>query len=184
MSFCEAKIIYDKSEKKFFLMNGHSDLCNKIQYPKYENSLEIEKEINNYEDFKITIENILKNNIFISFKEYINNIYKIYEESKYNFDFPLSMVKNKYYNWRNKSRVFSIESIYDKPTTKNGKNFLRSSVYKLLYKENGNNLFIHKHIIYISDFFIRKLQTIIIQQNKYLKNKNFKIIIYINIIFF
>ena len=73
------------------------------------------------------------------------------------------MVKNKYYNWRNKARVFSIESIYDKPMTKNGKNFLRSSVYKLLYKENGNNLFIHKHIIYISDFFIRKLQNIIIQ---------------------
>ena len=98
MSFCESKIIYDKLEKKFILINEHSDLCNKIQYPKYENSLEIEKEINNYEDFKITKENILKNNIFITFKEYINNIYKIYEESKYNFDFPLTMVKNKYYN--------------------------------------------------------------------------------------
>ena len=175
ISFCESKIIYDKLEKKFILINEHSDLCNKIQYPKYENSLEIEKEINNYEDFKITIENILKNNIFITFKEYINNIYKIYDESKYNFDFPLTMVKNKYYNWRNKARVFSIESIYDKPTTKNGKNFLRSSVYKLLYKENGNNLFIHKHIIYISDFFIRKLQNIIIHLFLYLiiklKNK-------------
>ena len=78
MSFCEAKIIYDKSEKKFFLMNGHSDLCNKIQYPKYENSLEIEKEINNYENLKITVENVLKNNIFITFKRSILIIFTKY----------------------------------------------------------------------------------------------------------
>ena len=36
--------------------------------------------------------------------------------------------------------------------------FLRISTYKLLYKADGKTLFKHEHIIFMSNYFIRKLQ--------------------------
>ena len=112
-------------------------------------------EINRYEEYKKELNQILELNTYITFKDFLNVANEIYENNFLNFDFPIIMVKNKYYNWRNKSNKFKKESIYHNNMTKNNNIFLRNSTYKF-YQANGKTFFKHEHIIFISNYFIRK----------------------------
>ena len=56
-------------------------------------------EINRYEEYKKELNQILELNTYITFKDFLNVANEIYENNFLNFDFPIIMVKNKYYNW-------------------------------------------------------------------------------------
>ena len=40
----------------------------------------------------------------------------------------------------------------------NNKPFLRDYIYKTIYSKDGNSIINHEHVIYISDFYIKKLR--------------------------
>ena len=42
--------------------------------------------------------------------------------------------------------------------TNNNKPFLRDYTYKTIYTKDGNSIINHEHVIYISDFYIKKLR--------------------------
>ena len=67
------------------------------------------------------------------------------------------MYSNIYYNWRKSSNVFKKSSIFDNQKTLDGNQFMRDYCITMLYKKNNKDVFQHEHIIFVSDYFIKKL---------------------------
>ena len=65
--------------------------------------------------------------------------------------------KNIYNSWKKSSNLFTKYSALDNRLTKENTPFLRDYCYTLLYNKNGKSQFVHEHMMFISNFFIRKL---------------------------
>ena len=65
--------------------------------------------------------------------------------------------KNIYYNWRKNSNIFTKYSALENPLTKENTVFLRDYTYSNLYNKSGKTLFLHEHMIFISNYFIKQL---------------------------
>ena len=91
---------------------------------------------------------------FIEFKKYGQNIYA---EVKNKFDLPQNYYSNLYYGWRKTSNSFKKYSIFENQLTKEGSQFLKDYSITLLYNKSNSTQFEHEHVIYKSDYFIKKL---------------------------
>ena len=87
----------------------------------------------------------------------LKKVNKLYYKNEYNFYIKPNTFKNQYYNWRSKLLLLTKYNIFNNDKSKNGKFYLREYINKLLYYKNGKKLFRHEHIIYSSDFFIKKI---------------------------
>lgn len=54
-SICKCIIKYNKVDGNYYIINGHSEECLSIIKQKYENIQDIDKEIANYNDYKILL---------------------------------------------------------------------------------------------------------------------------------
>ena len=102
--------------------------------------------------------NYLNLNPVISFHDFEKEGQSIYDKNNCNFTVSKNTYSNIYYEWRKKSNSFNKFSIYNHKTTKNNKLFLWDYTYKILYGKTGKNTIEHEHIIYVSDFYIKKLR--------------------------
>ena len=82
----------------------------------------------------------------------------IYNKNKCSFDIKSNTFSNIYYNWRKNSNSFNKFSIYEHTLTNNKMVFLRDYTYKTIYTKDGKSNINHEHIIYISNFYIKKLR--------------------------
>ena len=94
----------------------------------------------------------------IKYKDFRVIATKLYDESNCNFKVENYTFSNIYYNWRSKSNLFNKYSIFMNNKTKNGNIYLRDYSFKYIYNDSGKKLIAHEHVIYISDFFIKKLR--------------------------
>ena len=69
-------------------------------------------------------------------------------------------LKNIYNSWKKKSNLFIKYSAIENNLTKDNNYFLRDYTNTLLYNKTGKNQFKHEHMIYVSIFFIRKLNSV------------------------
>ena len=75
-----------------------------------------------------------------------------------NFSLKKYTFKNIYSLWRNKSKAFTKYSALENPFTLNDEVFLRDYSYVYIYDNKGTAQFLHEHMIFVSNFFIRKLR--------------------------
>ena len=158
ISICEAKIMFEIKNKIYYFANDHSDKCKNIKKQSYENIQNINTEISNYNNFREELIKFLNLNPVISFHDFAKEGQNLYDKNSCNFNVSKNTYSNIYYEWRKKSNFFNKYSIFEHKMTKNNKIFLRDYTYKILYSKTGKNLFEHEHIIYVSDFFIKKLR--------------------------
>jgi len=100
----------------------------------------------------------LDNNPIIKYKSFKLKSIKLYYKCNCKFKITENSFKNIYYNWRRKSPLFTKFSIFTKTTTKNDQLYLRDYRYCIIYKNNGKKIFKHEHIIWCSNYFIKKLR--------------------------
>ena len=138
-------------------MQDHSERCKYIMNQKFENYQSLNEEISNYKNFREHLIEFLKLNPIITYREFTKEAQKIYDENKCNFEIKKNTFSNIFYEWRKKSNTFSKFSIFDNKYTHNHKLFLRDYTFKGIYSKNGKNIIEHEHIIYASDFYIKKM---------------------------
>ena len=83
---------------------------------------------------------------------------KIYEKNNCTFEIKNYTFSNIYYNWRRESNIFTKYSVFTNQYTNNNEIFLRDYSLNTIYSKSGQNLIYHEHIIFISNYFIRKLR--------------------------
>ena len=93
----------------------------------------------------------------ISCNDFIKKGYKLYNKNNCQFNVEKYTFKNIYYNWRKNSNIFTKYSALENPLTKENTIFLRDYTYTNLYNKSGKTLFLHEHMIFISNYFIKKL---------------------------
>ena len=64
---------------------------------------------------------------------------------------------NIYNSWKKNSNLFTKYSAIENNLTKDNNYFRRNYANTLLYNKTGKNQFKHEHMIFVSNFFIRKL---------------------------
>ena len=154
---CNSKIEYEKNNNKYIFCKLNSKDCDDLVKEKYMNFREIKKEINNYEEFKNELLNYLKEYPVISYNDFKIYGKDLYNKSEFEFEINNNFYSNIYYNWRKTSNVFTKYSIFDNQLTIDNKQYLRDYTLTMLYNKNNISLFNHEHLIYVSDYFIKKL---------------------------
>ena len=158
INLCDGKIIYNKNIDKFYLANNHSLKCDEFMKKKIENYKEINIEINNYKNFRLGLIEFLKINPLISYKDFLKEALKIYDKNNCTFQIKNNTFSNLYYNWRKTSNIFTKFSVYSNKYTNNNEIYLRDYTFKNIYTQSGKKSIYHEHIIYISNYFIKKLR--------------------------
>ena len=92
----------------------------------------------------------------IKYYDFRKEAYNIYN-NKYSFKIESNTFSNIYYTWRKNLNLFSKFSIFNNKYTKDNEIFLRDYSFKYIYNKKGNKLIEHEHVIFISNFFIKKL---------------------------
>ena len=86
VSFCSARIIYVKSQDKFYTDWEHSSYCNLQKITEYENIGDINEQIENYKDLKESLQKLLNKYPLLTLKDFIKKGYKTYYENKCKFN--------------------------------------------------------------------------------------------------
>lgn len=155
---CNARIYYNKSENKYYLETDHSDYCQMKSNKSYTNLADINSEINNYKNFKDELINYLNINPVIKYGDFKEKAINLYYKNNCNFKILDNTFKNLYYNWRANTNLHTKFAIFNWNKTLDGKEYLREYKFSLLYNNTGKKLFEHEHIIYCSNYFIKKLK--------------------------
>ena len=146
-----------KKEKNYFLNWLHSEYCKKISPPIIENLKDINEEVRNNNEFRIAVTNYLENHPLIEYNKYIIKAQKLYNKNHFNFEINKNTFKNIYTNWKNKTNAYTKLSIFNNKQTKNKKPFLRDYTFTYLYNKDGKKQFVHEQMIFISNYYIKKL---------------------------
>ena len=161
-SMCNARIVYIKLENKYYMDWEHSEYCQKINarpVDNTENLYDINKEVKNYKSFRKYLNEYLNSNPLVSYKTFQQKADILYYKIKCSFEIKKNTLKNIYNSWKKNSRVFTKFSAIENNMTKDNNFFMRDYSNTLLYNKTGKNQFIHEHMIFISNFFIRKLNS-------------------------
>ena len=163
--FCEAKIdlLVDinenitNSNQKFKIIKDHSYECYKLEKINFEN----EEKINEWEEFKNKSINYLNNTqVEFNINLAIDNLKKIYDESKYDFIFDKVKMKKLIKNWQRNSIKFSMYTIFEKNNIYNNKGeiFLRDFRFFYNYEENKSEPVLNKYAIWMDTINISHIR--------------------------
>ena len=156
-SICKYIIKYNKVDENYYIINGHSDECLSIRKQKYENIQDIDKEITNYNDYKILLTNKLQKDPLITVDEFKKWASELYRNSEYNFDLKVNTIKNFYYRWKKNSLIFTKYSLLENIKAFDNKIFLRDYSNCFLYDNSEKKLYNHERMIFTSPFQINKI---------------------------
>ena len=158
VSKCYSRIFYFKEREEYIIDWLHSDFCNKIVKEEYENKADIEAEVNNYKEFRKQVKEWLDKNPVIKYRDFKKKAISFYFKCQCNFEIKENTFKNIYYSWRKETPLYKKQSIFKFNKTIDNFQYLRDYNYTFIYNESGKKLFLHEHIIYCSDYFIKKLR--------------------------
>ena len=158
ISICNCKIIYNKKTNKYSMINNHSKKCDELFKKKYDNYREINIEIVNYKNFRLGLIEYLKINPMITYHDFLKEALKIYDKNNCSFEIKNNTFSNLYYNWRKESNIFTKFSVFNNKYTNNNEIFLRDYSLKTIYSKSGKKVIFHEHMIFISNYFIKKLR--------------------------
>ena len=65
---------------------------------------------------------------------------------------------NIYYTWKNNTNIFTKYSVFKNKYIKDNNIFLRDYTYKIIYNDKSDKYIEHEHIIFLSNFFLKKMQ--------------------------
>ena len=82
---------------------------------------------------------------------------KFYNKIKCKFDIKQHTFHNIFKSWKANTKLYTKFSVLENCLTRDNKQYLKDYNYNLIYNQNGKQQFIHEHMIFISNFFIRKL---------------------------
>ena len=156
-SICKCIIKYNKIDGNYYIINGHSEECLSIRKQKYENSADINKEIANYNDYKILLTSKLQKDPLVTFNEFKKWASELYRNSEYNFELKVNTIKNIYYQWKKNSLLFTKYTLLENNKTFDNKIFLRDYSNCYLYDNSGKKLYNHEHMIFMSPFQVNKI---------------------------
>ena len=117
ISLCNGKIKYDKEEKEYYMCIEHSKECLQLGKQLYDNIGNINKEIDNYKNFRKLLIDYLTLNPLIKYSDFRKNASELYEKTKCNFTIENYTFSNIYYNWRKNSNLFNKFSIFSNKYT-------------------------------------------------------------------
>ena len=100
MPKCNARIYYNKAEKKYYLETEHSEYCNNKVKEKYTNDVDLNAAINNYKNFKEELIKFLNLNPIIKYTDFKEKATKLYYKNNCQFKILENTFKNIYYNRR------------------------------------------------------------------------------------
>ena len=138
-------------------MENHSKECEELKKDFPINYLEIKEEIISYQKFANTLKIFLNNNPNTSFLDFKKYGKKLYLDIKLNFNLTQNYYPNLCYSLRKHSNIFKKYPIFDNQLTKESAQFLKDYCMTMLYNKTNNSQF--EHVIFISDYFIKKLNT-------------------------
>ena len=90
----------------------HSTECLQLGKQLYNNIGNINKEIDNYKNFRKVLIEYLTLNPLIKYSDFRKNASEFYEKTKCNFTIENYAFSNIYYNWRKNSNLFNKFSIF------------------------------------------------------------------------
>ena len=157
INICDSRIHYNKNRDVYLFLQDHSKECDNLVKEIPTNFLEINKEISNYQEFRKNLKEYLGKNPNTNFNDFKKEADKLYAKNNFQFSIGEHFYSNIYYNWRKLSNAFNKYSIFENQKTLDDKQLLRDFSQTILYNKNNNSTFQHEHIIYISDYFIKKL---------------------------
>ena len=155
---CNFRVYYEKNTESFYLETNHSIFCENRKKQNYQNLANINAEVSNYQQFRKDLIKYLEFNPVIKYNEFKIKANKLYYKNNCNFEIKDNTFKNIYYNWRKNSNVNTKYSVFKNSLTKNKKNLLRDYCYCLLYNHTWKKQIKHEHMIFCSDYFIKKLR--------------------------
>ena len=157
INICDSRIHYNKNRDVYLFLQDHSKECDNLVKEIPTNFLEINKEISNYQEFRKNLKEYLGKNPNTNFNDFKKEADKLYAKNNFQFSIGEHFYSNIYYNWRKLSNAFNKYSIFENQKTLDDKQLLRDFSQTILYNKNNNSTFQHEHIIFISDYFIKKL---------------------------
>ena len=83
---CNRKIEYERKNNKFYLVYPHNDICDKKNIKKYDNTADIQENIENFESFKSTLINFLNKNPLASYNKLKKTAIKLFLKSLCSFN--------------------------------------------------------------------------------------------------
>jgi uncharacterized protein with FMN-binding domain len=152
------KLKFIRNTNEFYIIHKHNEICDIKNKKVYDNLANIEKEINNFSNYKEALISFLNKNPLIGYNAFKKKAVNIYLKNEYEFCIKKNTLTNIYYSWRNQSKIFSWTSIYDNITTQDNKFFLRDEQTSLIFDIEKKQYYWHKHILWISPIFIKALQ--------------------------
>lgn len=151
-SICNCYIKYNRIKYIYILFNNHSEKCISVNKIIYDNSKDINIDIENAKKYKEIILSKLKENPLITT---ISS--EMDRQNDFNFELKLNTIKNIYYSWRNNAFVFKKYSIFENNKTLNNKIYLRDYYYTYIYDNTGTKIYNHEHAIFLTPFNFIKL---------------------------
>ena len=136
---------------------NHSNFCKQSRPLELDNYEDINEEINNYKRLKQTLTEYLNNHPLISEKRFLEKSLKFYNKIKCKFDIKQHTFHNIFKSWKATTKLYTKFSVLENCLTRDNKQYLKDYNYSLIYNQNGKQQFIHELMIFISNFFIRKL---------------------------
>ena len=143
---------------EYYMDLEHSKYCKAEKHEEYENIKDINEEVHNYENFRKSLLDYLNSYQNILLSDFIKKANKLYDNNKFSFTLKKYALKNLYYNWKKNSIIFTKYSVFDNDKTKNNEIFLRDYSHTTTHNKSGNSQFIHEHVLFVSNYFIRKLR--------------------------
>ena len=153
--YCYLK--YNRNKNIYVMYNNHSEKCISLNKIIYDNSKDINIEVENSKKYREIIISKLRENPLMTYTNFKKLASPLYRNNDYNFELKLNTIKNIYYCWRNNAFVFKKYSIFENNKTLNNKIFLRDYCNTYIYETSGNKIYNHEHAIFISPFQLHKL---------------------------
>ena len=133
----------------------HSEECIKLNFKK----LPVIKEtFNEYNDFLKLIYHYLNNLNFFDIKVVKNDIYNIYKENNFKFEYNIKKINKILNNFKKNSIKFSKDYIFKSNMDLNNKYFLRDYSYFLVDSEHKKNRIPSKYGIWGTDYMIAHMR--------------------------
>ena len=136
--FCPSQIVLDLKNnikenllinRNFKMISMHSEDC--IKY-NYRNLPEVKENLNEYNDFLRLVNKYLNNITFYDIKIIKNDLFNIYKENNFKFEYNTKKINDIINNFKKNSVKFSKDYIFRENKDLNNNNFLRDYSYFLV----------------------------------------------------
>ena len=100
ISKCNARMVFIKEENKYYMDWDHSPYCRENNCPFVDKLSDINKEVDNYKNFRKCIYEYLDANPLVYYKNFKEKAHILYNRIKCKFEIKKNTLKNIYNTWK------------------------------------------------------------------------------------